>query len=134
MPKVKRNHTSSRSLICLICRFKIFKNGRILTDKMKLTEIIRGQYNLLSHYDPSDTTFPNAICSTCCRGVYSSAGNEGGRLPLLRACAYTHTLSRIRLLLPTLEHVLMHLHVIFAKQQGSVLTLPHVILVYVQHV
>ena len=93
MPKVKRNHTSSRSLICLICRFKIFKNGRILTDKMKLTEIIRGQYNLLSHYDPSDTTFPNAICSTCCRGVYSSAGNEGGRLPLLRACAYTHTLS-----------------------------------------
>ena len=93
MPKVKRNHTSSRSLICLICRFKIFKNGRILTDKMKLTEMIRGQYNLLSHYDPSDTTFPNAICSTCCRGVYSSAGNEGGRLPLLRACAYTHTLS-----------------------------------------
>ena len=88
MAKIKLNHGSSRSLICLICRYKIFKNGRILKDNATLTNLIKEKYPLLKNYDPSDMTYPNAVCSTCCRGIYYFNNNEGS-LPLIKACAYT---------------------------------------------
>ena len=88
MPKNKLDHSSSRSRVCLICRYKIFKNGRILNNNATLTNVIRAKYSLLNNYDPSDLTYPNAICSTCCRALYKFSNNEGS-LPLIRACAYT---------------------------------------------
>ena len=88
MPKNKLDHCSSRSRICLICRHNIFKNGCILNNNATLTNVIRAKYSLLNNYDPSDLTYPNAICSTCCRAMYKFNNTEGS-LPLIKACAYT---------------------------------------------
>ena len=101
MPRVKRNHNSSRSLVCLICRFKIFKNGSILKDNSKLTSIIRANYELFNDYDPNDMTFPNGVCSTCTRALNKSHNSKNKDiLPTLKLCAYnaastavTHTRS-----------------------------------------
>ena len=97
MPKVKRNHASSRLLVCLICHCKFFRNGRTLMNKTNLTTIIREKYELFCNYDPLDMTFPNAVCSTCARALYSCNNNEGGTLPIAKACAYINTK-------PTLPH------------------------------
>lgn len=89
MPRAKRNHQSSRSLVCLICWFKLFgSGGRILKHGATLTSLIKAKYSLLRHYHPSDLTLPNAICSTCCRTLYKCEANTG-QAPLIKACAYT---------------------------------------------
>ena len=87
MPKVKLNHASSRALICLICRYKIFRKGRILKDNATLTNVIREKYSVLNNYDPSNMIHPNAICSTCCRAI-AKYNNNAGSLPPIKACAY----------------------------------------------
>ena len=90
MPKTKRDHSSSRSMVCLICRYKIFKNGSILKDNTRLTLIIQENYELFHNFDPNDMTFPNAVCSTCTRALnrFSNSNNKED-LPHLKVCAYS---------------------------------------------
>ena len=72
MPRtfIKRTHEMARSVVCLICRYKIFKKGRVLNNGTKLIDLIREKYPLLSKYDPGDMTLPNALCSSCCSDKY----------------------------------------------------------------
>lgn len=94
MSKIKRNHASSRSIVCLICRYKIFKNARILKDKTVLTITIRENYELFHNYDPDDMTLPNAVCSTCARALNNcnkaSINQDKAVLPRVKVCAYDH--------------------------------------------
>ena len=90
MPRPKRDHNSSRSLVCLICWSKIFGNGgRILKCDDVLTCLIKDKYPLLSRYDPSDLTLPNGICSTCCRNLYKCKTDPAQSAPLIKACAHS---------------------------------------------
>ena len=89
MPKFKRNNENLRSIVCLICRYKIFRKGRILNNGSKLIDLIRRKYPLLSNYDPADMTRPNALCPTCCSDLYNSENSKQLRAPpLIKACAY----------------------------------------------
>ena len=90
MPRPKRDHNNSRSLVCLICWSKIFGNcGRILRSEDRLICLIKDKYPLLSHYDPSDLTLPNAICSTCRRTLYKCEADPAQSAPLIKACAHS---------------------------------------------
>ena len=90
MPKLKRTHLDSRSIVCIICRSKIFKKGRVLNNGTKLIDLLRGKYELLNNYDPGDMTRPNALCPTCCSDLYNSDNDKQltASPPLLKACAY----------------------------------------------
>ena len=82
----------SQSVVCLICRYKIFKKGRVLNNGTKLIDLIREKYSLLSKYDPADMTLPNALCSSCCSDIYNSENSkQSNKLPLIKACAYIST-------------------------------------------
>ena len=114
MPKNKINHESSRSKVCLICRYKIFKNGRILKNSSNLTCLIRAKYELLSDYDPADMTLPNALCSTCLRGLHNCKTNKEAAVPFLKLLVYIVTTLTISLLLCTHDCAQIPLHAIFA--------------------
>ena len=88
MPKNKRNHESSRSVVCLICRYKIFKNGHILKDGANLTTLIRTKYKLLCNYDPSNMTFPNSICPTCRISLNNCKNDSNIKAPFITASSY----------------------------------------------
>ena len=89
MPKIKRNHENSRSVVCLICRYKIFKKERILNNGTKLIDLIKLKYSFLSNYDPADMTVPNALCTNCCIELYNSDNSQQNSAPpLIKACAY----------------------------------------------
>ena len=47
MPKLKRTHLDSRSIVCIICRSKIFKKGRVVNNGTTLLNLLRGKYELL---------------------------------------------------------------------------------------
>ena len=91
MPKNKRNHESSRSVVCLICRYKIFKNGHILKDGANLTTLIRTKYKLLCNYDPSNMTFPNSICPTCRISLNNCKNDSNIKAPFIKACSYINS-------------------------------------------
>ena len=94
MPKNKRNHESSRSVVCLICRYKIFKNGQILKDGANLTTLIRTKYKLLCNYDPSNMTFPNSICPTCRISLNNCMNDSNIKAPFIKACSYINSEER----------------------------------------
>ena len=92
MPKIKRDHKSSRAVVCLICRYKIFGKGRVINTGTKLIDLIRSKYKLLDNYDPQDMTLPSALCLTCASKLHNSENpNDRRSLPLLKACAYNKT-------------------------------------------
>ena len=91
MPKTKRNHISSRSIVCVICRYKIFKNGRVLKNSGKITNVIKERYTLLSNYDAENVTFPTGLCSSCSRSLYNCDTNKEAKLPFLKACSYINS-------------------------------------------
>ena len=91
MPGDKRNHNSSRALVCVICYYKIFRNGKVLKNNIKLTHLIREKYPLLSNNDPDDMADPNGLCSSCSRTLYRSNKNSDVKVPYLKACKYANS-------------------------------------------
>ena len=61
----------------------------ILKTETKLTTLIKEKYALLRHYDPSDMTLPNAVCSTCSRSLYKCEVNTDLSAPIIKACAHS---------------------------------------------
>ena len=90
MPKAF-DHSKSRTLVCLICRNKIFKTATRIHSGSKLLAKIRTYYKLFENYDPGDMTFPNSLCNNCVRGLYRCDGGQTDP-PYVRACAYVNGL------------------------------------------
>ena len=86
MPKVF-DHEKSRSLVCLVCRKKIFANGRKIINGSNTLAKIRKLYKIFEQYDPEDMTVPNSLCSNCLRGIYRCT-DEHSTPPRVMACAY----------------------------------------------
>ena len=125
MPKLKRTHINSRSIICIICRNKIFKKGRVLNNGTKLLDLLRGKYQLLNDYDPDDMTRPNALCPTCCSDLYNSDNDKQHRSPPLLKRLVPILISMLNLRLCTHERVLQYQPVISVRQHCDSSTRSH---------